>query len=134
MIDEIASHFYEINEETINELEESILEAILSSKKIQVKSEDSLLHTLLNRRSYIQSKETEYENEHEFFIEKVQFEYLSTESIEIFLNEFEFKYVNENIWKSVTKRLVLPVEVETKKKNIEKFTSLSINFTFHLTF
>lgn len=112
IIDDIASHFYLLEETFFNEINGFIVDSILSSEKLQIKSEDSLLQMILNRRKYILSNiQYDDENENHFFIEKVQFEYLTEKSIEKFLNEIQFNEIDERIWDGIKKRLMLPVKM-----------------------
>lgn len=117
IIDDIASHFYELDESALNEMNDDIIDSILSSEKLKIKSEDSLLQALIGRRSHILSKgeDTEIEGRR-FFIEKVQFENLSEKSIELFLSEFSLGQIDELIWDGIKKRLVLPVRAAPSKR------------------
>ena len=116
IIDEIATHFFEIDEKLVFEMNENLLNSVLSSPKLQVESEDSFLTLLFNRRKHLLSK-----NENgEFFIEKVEFEYLSEKAVELFLSEIEFEDINYNIWSQIKKRLVLPVQIKSSKNQRHK--------------
>ena len=88
-ISEISSHFFEIDDDHILRMNSHFLSDILNSNELRIKDEDSLLKVLLRRRSQILSGEDEREdeNENEFFIEKVEFEYLSEESVGQFIRE-----------------------------------------------
>lgn len=128
-IDNIASHFYELEETTIINLNDFILKAILSSLKLQIKSEDSLLNILLKRRSSILENK-EKENENNFFIECIHFEFLSEKVIETFLNEITFDEINIEIWERIKKRLVLPIEIKTKNERTVKQKSRGQIFNY----
>lgn len=126
-IDDVASHFFELDESTIINLNDFILNAILSSSKLKVESEDSLLNVLLKRRSFILEKEKKRENG-TFFIEFIQFEFLSEKAIESFLNEIPFDEINSEIWERIKKRLVLPVQIKTKNERANKNTNVTLSY------
>lgn len=112
-IGQLASHFYQIDENNFNQMNQNLIDLILSSQKLKIKSEDSLLHSLINRRKYLLSKENSDDDCEQplYFLEKVRFEYLSQEAIELFLNEIQLSSINEQIWTNIKKRLVLPVQL-----------------------
>lgn len=56
-IDQISSHFYEIDDEIIIKLNSFILNDILINDNLKIKDEDSLLNVLLKRRtSHVQDQ------------------------------------------------------------------------------
>lgn len=131
IVDEIASHFFEISEKYINEMNEKLLGAVLSSESLQIENEDSLLSTLLKRRKYLLSKDEENNENgyHEFFIEKVEFEYLTEKSIQCFLDEIEFDDISYDIWSQIKKRLILPVKITLPKNSrIKKPTAPTFEY------
>ena len=139
IIDDISSHFYEVDEETIINMNSVILNDVLKSSKLKVETEEKLLHSLLQRRSFHLSKKQENENEsdenfddddEDFFLESVQFEYLSVESISEFINEMAFNDLNEKIWLSICKRLVLPCEIKTKNERAKSQTKKIVQFPY----
>ena len=98
IIDDISSHFYLIDDETISNMNSIILSDVLKSSQLQIDTEDKLLHSLLHRRrSHFKRKQEKQEGneeikekEEEFFLENVRFEYLNVESIRKFIQEIEF--------------------------------------------
>lgn len=51
--------------------------------------------------------------------------------IKKFLNEIQFSEINEEIWESICKRLILPVQVKTEnKRSLSKTSQISKTFTF----
>lgn len=66
IIDEIASQFDEIDEKYFYEMNENFLDSILSSEKLKINNEDSLLPILLNRRAYILSYKSDEIDQHHF--------------------------------------------------------------------
>lgn len=125
-IDDVASHFFEIDESLIIQMNSFVLNDILSSQKLKIKDEDTLLQILLNRRSnLLQQHENDDEN---FFIEKVRFEFLSEKGIHSFLSEISFNDLNHEIWSSITKRLILPVDGKIGNERAEsKFVEFEYN-------
>lgn len=62
-----------------------------------------------------------------FFIEFIQFEFLSEKAIESFLSEIPFDEINNEIWERIKKRLVLPVQIKTKNERANKNTNERAN-------
>ncbi|KAK8865463.1 hypothetical protein M9Y10_011011 [Tritrichomonas musculus] len=93
-------------------MNENFLDSILSSEKLKINNEDSLLSVLLNRRAYILSNKSDEIDQHHFYIEKVEFEYLSEEGIKKFLDEVEFDQISFDVWSQIKKRLLLPVQIK----------------------
>lgn len=116
IIDEIASHFDEIDEKYFFEMNEIFLNSILSSPKLQIENEDSLMSILLNRRKYILSNKSNEINYNNFFIEKVEFEYLTENCVKRFLDEVQFDDISIDVWSQIKKRLVLPVQIQAENK------------------
>lgn len=133
-IDDIAGHFYELDEETIINVKSRILNDILNSKNLKIKDEDSLLQILLNRRkSFIQNQQNKNVDENvknEFFLEKVHYEFLSEESIKNFVNEISFYDLNNDLWESVSRRLILPFENQNKNERSFKQPKPKIEFPY----
>ncbi|KAK8860588.1 hypothetical protein M9Y10_012253 [Tritrichomonas musculus] len=135
-IRQISSKFNEIDEKIILNMNSILLNDILNSNQLKIKDEDTLLKQLLNRRSYIiQNQQQEQENEDEitvfddddFFLEKVQFEYLSESGIRQFIDEVSIHQIGDELWKSICKRLVLPVNVKTKNERaLQQKESISL--------
>lgn len=116
IIDEIASHFDEIDEKYFFEMNEIFLNSILSSPKLQIENEDSLMSILLNRRKYILSNKSNEINNNNLFIEKVEFEYLTENCVKRFLDEIQFDDISIDVWSQIKKRLVLPVQNQAENK------------------
>lgn len=125
LIKEIATNFNEIEESLFFTLNSSIFEDVLQSSDLTIKDEDSLLNLLLNRRRYI--LENGLSND-DFFLHCIEYENLSEEGIQNFLNEVGFDSINEIIWERIKKRLILPVE--NKEKGNHKY-SLSKGYFFN---
>lgn len=79
IIDDISSNFYQLDEKHIIDMNSIILQDVLNSKKLRIETEDNLLLSLLHRRtSYLQNHQNQEEQSEEdvdFFIDKVQFEF-----------------------------------------------------------
>ncbi|KAK8864961.1 hypothetical protein M9Y10_010488 [Tritrichomonas musculus] len=115
IIDSISSRLYEFDIERIKKIDFHILKDLLLSEKLVAESEDSLLDVLLFHHSM-------RKNGHDNCFEYVRFEYLSTESIENFLNEIEYDEVTPSLFESISKRLILAVEPKTEN-NRQKTSS-----------
>jgi hypothetical protein len=99
----IASHFHEFSVSDCEELNDSILERILSHRGLVIRNEDSLYeivvdHVNRNPRSFS-------------LLEYVRFEYLSVSCMVSFasLISGSFDLFNLSIWESIVNRLVLEV-------------------------
>lgn len=131
IIDEIASHFDEIDEKYFFDMNEILLNSILSSQKLKIENEDSLLSVLLNRRKYILSNQSNDDNQHQFYIEKIEFEYLSEDGIKNFLNEIEFDEISFDVWSQIKKRLILPVQIKTNNNQRHKNQPKSVTYKYN---
>lgn len=103
-INEIAKNFTKIDKSIILKMNSYILKEVLSSSFLQLENEDSLLDIFLRRRS---------ENNDENFLEFIEFQFLSENEIQYFLNEVKFNEINEQIWSKIVKRLELPVKLNS---------------------
>jgi hypothetical protein len=99
-IDFIASHFHQIESSTLKELNISLLERIVCSPSLRLINEDFLL-------SFICSLECH----RPILLRYLLVEYLSLESLQIFLSYFSAFNIDALTWSSVCRRLLLPVPV-----------------------
>lgn len=113
-INEVASHFSEINESILIQINPHIFRDIISSGKLSVTDEDTLLNVLLRRRSYYNQNENFDENE--YFLNFIQFEFLSEKGIATFLDEIDLNEIDHQIWENLKKRLILPVTPKSEGK------------------
>jgi hypothetical protein len=83
----ISSHFSELNEEKIFNVEIELMKDILSQDTLQILNEDWLLEKILHHDPiYFE------------LIGCVQFKYLTTSSIDLFFNHVRFEDINHDIW------------------------------------
>lgn len=105
----ISSHFYELKEkliETISkekvEIDENIIEMIISSDQLQLETEDDLLEFvnflyLKNNKKFLN------------FYEFVDFKNIEIESIKKFIEIFDINDITNSIWSSIVSRLRQPI-------------------------
>jgi hypothetical protein len=102
-----ASHFYELEFEELKDLDIDILETILSSRRLRLKDEDSLLDFICK-----------VESDRRILVRQVLSEYLSRESMPVFLDFISPPNSDPVIWSSLCRRLLLrlPRTVEIPMK------------------
>lgn len=98
-IDYIKNHFAEMNVDTLNEINQNIIETVISQKDFQIPDEDSFLYQILEMK-----KESRM-----CFLPYVQFPNLSSEAIKVFLKEVDFNEINKNLWNLISTRLLIPI-------------------------
>ena len=105
MRDLIASHFYELEKETLDDLDLDAAHFLLSSPSLRVEDEDSLYDFIRSRSN----------NDLRFMslFEFVYFESLSVSQIEDFasiVSETLLENINSVIWRQICRRLILEAE------------------------
>lgn len=128
-IKEIAHNFSIIDDQIICKLNDSIINDILTSSDLQVDNEDSLLSTLIKRRSYILQSQFKNSYDLNFIFKYIQFEFLSEKGIQIFLNEIHFEDIDQLIWNNIIKRLVLPVK--NNSVNTHRYSKNAIEYPYN---
>jgi hypothetical protein len=98
-IDFVASHFYELDFADLRLIDISVLERILSSKSLTLRSEDSLLDFICS---------VEWDDE-ACLLRQLRIEYLSCESMKLFVDRLYDLTVDPILWHSICQRLCLPV-------------------------
>ena len=106
--DFVASHFYELKKEILDNLDLETTQILLSSPSLQIKDEDSLYDFVCSRS----------ENDLRFtsLFEFIYFEYLSIDRLNNFISfvsEHLLENINCGIWRQICRRFIL----ETKLKN-----------------
>ena len=144
MIDNVSDEFYKIDDENLKEVDENILRDILHSKSLKIINEDWLLEKLINRQQFIEEQKTKLnENEIsfscEFFFDEVRFEFLSSESIQIFIENLSEDEIDRNLWRQIKKRLVLPVmneQINEREMNGKSSSSMQnkSKFSYECTY
>jgi hypothetical protein len=101
-----ASHFHELDRGDLKGLEISLLERIVSSASLQLTNEDSLFSFIctLDRNRTI-------------LLRHVMVEYLSHESMETFVTDFQASDLDPLIWSAICRRLILPVSPKCDQKS-----------------
>jgi hypothetical protein len=95
-IEYLASHFYEVDVNVLKGLSHSCLSEVLESDKLHLRSEDSLLDSILALgRDYFE------------FLGSVRSEYLSVSGIDRLLNAVSIEEVDHALWASLCRRLRL---------------------------
>ena len=104
----IASNFTDIDKEELKQLDNEIIEDIISNKSLQLEEEDELFDFLIKK----------YENDKTIgnLFEYVDFTSISEEEILKFTTEFDFDDLNLSIWQSICKRLLTSKKIEQKVK------------------
>jgi hypothetical protein len=106
-----ASHFYEIGADDLKGIDVGLLELIVSSEGLRLKSEDSLLTFILNL-----GLEDEL-----VLVRYLRIEYLSAEGMSLFIERLGNSIFDRLVWDSLCHRLFLrvgrTVEVDTAAKS-----------------
>ena len=99
IISNISKNFYEISIEELKKLSHEILYEIISSDRLVVRDEDWLFDIVFDL----------YENDCSYskLFSVILFANLSTESIEKFIKRFSINDIDQEIWRSFCKRLLL---------------------------
>lgn len=111
-IDFISSRFYEICEtkkEELKSLSIDTIDKIINNEKLELDSEDQLLH-FVNELFVTNSN-------YSFLYEYVQFENISCEMMKEFISIYDIDFMNCAVWKSISMRLEKEVKIEKKVKN-----------------
>ena len=106
-IDFISKHFDEIEQKSIENLNEEILLLILSNENLQIKSEDFLMNFILD--FYEKTKNSS-------LFEFIIFENVNEESPQRFFNIFEIDDLNLKIWTQLFKRILKSTESKSNSK------------------
>jgi hypothetical protein len=93
-----ASHFYEIDVDTLKELDVSLLERIISCPSLRLRDEDSLLEFICS-----------LECDQPILLRYLYSDFLSCESISVLVNHLSPDTLDSLIWSSLCRRLLLPV-------------------------
>ena len=120
----IAMNFNKIDKSKIGQLPVPLIEAILSSKDLQVNTEDDLFNFICE---LIQRGGDEYR----ILMEYILFEFLNEESMDKFLNMTSIEDVNSSLWNALSKRLLKPVSLtnkEIEESQMNRFLKGSIPF------
>ena len=129
LTDFVASHFYEIPQETINELDLETIARLLQSSSLKIKDEDSL-YNFVRSRSEERDKQGHWTlTTFACLFEFIHFEYLSVEAIEDFagfVTDHLPECINAGIWTQICRRLTL----RTQKKNPRDVTPANREFAF----
>ena len=107
--DFIASHFYEIKKEILDDLSLETSQLLLSSPSLKIEDEDSLYDFVRSRCE----KDLRFTSLFEF----IYFEYLSIDRVENFVSfENLLENLNSNIWERVCARLILGTELKNNPR------------------
>lgn len=117
----IASHFYEIDENSLFDLEYDDLSLILSNDLIQPQSEDSLFDFICSLFDHDKSYFSLFEN--------IEFVYLSNEKIHQFVNVFNESQIkmNNKVWKAISKRLLVSKKEAVSRNYHRKAIKINYN-------
>lgn len=109
IISYISIHFYELEKEKIKQLPTSIIEEILNRADLKIESEDNLLKLIIEM----------YEKDEQCseLFEKVDFNNVSENVLEKFIDIFNINDMNCSIWKSICIRL-FPSKSQSTKNNL----------------
>jgi hypothetical protein len=93
----ISSHLYKLDSQELSKLKEfgaETLEMIMSSEKLRLRDEDSLLELILSFGS-------EFANLYDY----IEFQFLSLNGIDKFLSSIKLEEISCNVWESLCRRL-----------------------------
>lgn len=95
IIDHIASHFTSIDPKKLINIPKSILYEIISSEFLKVDSQDSLIDFI---NEIFKNNE---KSDKIYFYEKVEFDKLSEEKFQLFLEEFDYTEMTNQLWQKL---------------------------------
>lgn len=118
----VCSHFYEINkeqQEILKKLTKNSLIEIFSNSELRLKSEDQLLNIINDL----------YKSDHDYstLYEYVNFSYVSSISINEFVDIFDHNEMSGEIWDSICKRLKREVVFDKSEEKRIRMTNKSEN-------
>ena len=110
-----SSNFEELDKEELIELNEEIIESIITNKSIKINDEDSLFQIIMKLYSKDQIR-------YNFLFEFVLFENLSEKNIENFISVFDIEHITSGTWHSICNRLQQPImKKEDNSNNKERY-------------
>ena len=116
-IEYISSHFYEIyetHEKEVETLLPTTIERIISNQSLKLKNEDQLFNFI--NELCLKQNENENENYSRFY-GYVIFSNLSPESMETFINNFDYNEIDHETWTSLSNRLTKPILKQNENEN-----------------
>ncbi|OHS96431.1 hypothetical protein TRFO_37412 [Tritrichomonas foetus] len=116
----VAKHLYEISENDechLKELSLDILIQILSHPSLCIESESWLLAFII--------KMTRINEKYSLLYEYLEFDEMSSDDIELFIDSFQLSSINYGIWKSLCKRLISPPNSPLNSPFASKSSSIS---------
>jgi hypothetical protein len=113
----IASHFYELERLSIENLEVNDLEDILSDELLRIESEDWLLSLLI-------SLDSDFVN----LLSFVRFEYASLEGIDAFVSAISYSSLDLRLWSSVRRRFRHRIVLDSEKRPIHRYGDIVRTF------
>ena len=119
-IEYISKHFYEIYETHKEEFETLLpttIERIISNESLKIQNEDQLFNFI--NELCIRQKENENENYSRFY-SYVIFSNLSSESMQTFINNFDYNEIDHETWTSLSNRLTKPILNQNENENAER--------------
>jgi hypothetical protein len=113
----IASEFYRLNRPDLDNISFSVLFHILSHDALVISSEDSLFYYLISRMS---------SNPESFnLLQFVRFEYLSSESISVFVSRIP-NFIDRHLWSVISPRLLesFPPQIQSPLQEAKSLDDL----------
>jgi hypothetical protein len=109
-----SSHFFELETSRLRELNLEVVSEIISHELLKLGDEDSFYELMKN----LVCEESRYSS----LFEYVRFEYLSCESICLFIEMIgtSFEFLTFPIWEALCYRLALPVSPKTSNDRVVK--------------
>lgn len=97
IIDFVSNNFENLDKEKLKKMSPEVIEMIISNENLKLSEENSLFQFVLDL----------YDEDHSNsrLFEYVLFNNVSEELIQIFIQKFDIKYLNTNIWRSICFRL-----------------------------
>ena len=117
----VASHFHELQEENLKNLDFETAQLLLSSPLLCIKDEDSLFGFIMSR--------CESDMSFTRLLQFVFFEYLSISSVTLFIsfvNKYSLEKMNGELWKRVCARLVQTSEVAHRNPRVAGSSSVKV--------
>lgn len=112
----IQDNFLQMDPQIINEIDEILIEKAITSNRFQINDEDNFFYQIIKLKD-------EYA---QYFLRFVVFSNLSYSAIGFFLKSFSLYDIDEQIWKSLSNRLLLPSDENSFVSNRSTFNNFRI--------
>lgn len=99
-IEYIQKNFIQMNPETINKINEYIIEISITDESFQIPDEDNFFYQIIKLKD-------EYKK---YFIHFVELQNLSDSAINLFIQMIHFSEIDAQLWNQITTRILIPTD------------------------